>query len=180
MLYAGIILTSQGPRVLEFNVRFGDPECQALLVRLKSDLVDVLEAIVDERLDRAAIEWDPRPSVALVLAAEGYPGTFERGRPIHNIEEADALPNVKVFHSGTTMRPDLAGDRDSRLVTDAGRVLTVSCLGKRSARPAKTRMPPRHHSVSRKLVPRRRGRSQQFGLKSGCDFAWSFMPSLSG
>ena len=81
VLYAGIMLTNQGPKVLEFNVRFGDPECQAVLMRLETDLFDLLEAVVDERLDELAVRWDPRPAVTVVMAAEGYPGNYERGRP---------------------------------------------------------------------------------------------------
>ena len=79
VLYAGLMLTNQGPKVLEFNVRFGDPECQAILMRLKSDLFDALDAVVDERLDTVDLEWDPRPAVTVVMASEGYPGHYERG-----------------------------------------------------------------------------------------------------
>ena len=129
LLYAGLMLTNQGPKVLEFNVRFGDPECQAVLMRLKSDLLEVLEAVVDERLDQIELEWDPRPAVTVVMASEGYPGSYERGRPINNIEQADRLPDVKVFHAGTTLRTDPLGGREPRVVTDGGRVLNVTALG---------------------------------------------------
>jgi phosphoribosylamine--glycine ligase len=128
VLYAGLMLTHQGPKVLEFNVRFGDPECQVILMRMKSDLLDLLEAVVDERLDQAAIEWDPRPAVTLVMASEGYPGSYERGRIIHNLDAVDKLPDLKVFHSGTTLRSD-PGDKEPRLLTDGGRVLSVTALG---------------------------------------------------
>lgn len=130
VLYAGLMLTQQGPKVLEFNVRLGDPECQAVLMRLKSDLFTVLNAIVDERLDRIALEWDPRPAVTVVIASEGYPGRYERGRVINNLEEVDATPDVKIFHSGTIVRRDTRGVEDDRIVTDGGRVLSVSALGK--------------------------------------------------
>ena len=129
VLYAGLMLTNQGPKVLEFNVRFGDPECQAVLMRLKSDLLDALEAVVDERLDRISLEWEERPAVTVVLAAEGYPGHYERGRAINNLEQAERMPDVKVFHAGTALRADPQAGRDARIVTDGGRVLGVTALG---------------------------------------------------
>ncbi len=129
VLYAGLMLTNQGPKVLEFNVRFGDPETQVLMMRLKSDLVDLLEATADEQLDRVAIEWDPRPSVTVVIAAEGYPGHYERERPILNLEAVEKLPDTKVFHAGTTLRAEAGPGRDARIVTDGGRVLNVTAIG---------------------------------------------------
>jgi phosphoribosylamine---glycine ligase len=123
ILYAGLMITSQGIKVLEYNVRFGDPECQPLLMRLKSDLVDLIEATVDGRLDEVGPpEWDMRPAVCVVMASEGYPGKFERGMPIRGLEEAAKLPDVKVFHAGTAMK-------DGQIVTDGGRVLGVTALG---------------------------------------------------
>jgi phosphoribosylamine--glycine ligase len=123
VLYAGLMVTNQGIKVLEYNVRFGDPECQPLLMRLKSDLVDLLEATIDGRLDQIAPpEWDPRPAVCVVMASEGYPGKYERGLPIRGLEEAAKLPDVKVFHAGTATR-------DSQVVTNGGRVLDVTALG---------------------------------------------------
>ncbi len=129
VLYTGLMLTNQGPKVLEFNARFGDPETQVLLVRLKSDLLDLLEATVDERLDKTLLEWDPRPAVTVVMAAEGYPGHYERDRVIQNIEQAESVPEVKVFHAGTTLRTDDLPARESRIVTDGGRVLNVTAIG---------------------------------------------------
>ncbi len=129
VLYAGIMLTNQGPKVLEFNVRLGDPETQVLIMRMKSDLLDALEAVVDERLDTAQIEWDPRPAVTVVMASEGYPGHYERDRMIENIDAAERLPDVKVFHAGTALRADPALGRERRVVTDGGRVLNVTALG---------------------------------------------------
>jgi len=129
VLYAGLMLTNQGPKVLEFNVRFGDPECQAVLMRLKSDLLDALEAVVDERLDAVELEWDRRPALTVVMASEGYPGHYERGRVINNLDEADGMADVKVFHAGTTLRTDPQLGRDGRIVTDGGRVLNVTALG---------------------------------------------------
>jgi phosphoribosylamine--glycine ligase len=123
VLYAGLMITNQGMEVLEYNVRFGDPECQPLLLRLKSDLLDLLEATVDGRLDEiAAPELDPRPAVCVVMASEGYPRSYERGQPIRGLDEAARLPDVKVFHAGTALR-------DGQVVTDGGRVLGVTALG---------------------------------------------------
>jgi phosphoribosylamine--glycine ligase len=123
VLYAGLMITGQNIEVLEYNVRFGDPECQPLLLRLKSDLLDLLEATVDGRLDEIAPpEWDPRPAVCVVMASEGYPGSYERGQPIRGLEEAAKLPDVKVFHAGTALR-------DGQVITDGGRVLGVTALG---------------------------------------------------
>jgi phosphoribosylamine--glycine ligase len=129
VIYAGLMLTNQGPRVLEFNVRFGDPECQAVLMRLNSDLFEVLNAVVDERLDGVTLEWDPRPAVTVVMASEGYPGHYERDRVINNLEQAERMPDVKVFHAGTGLRIDPQSGRDGRIVTDGGRVLDVTALG---------------------------------------------------
>jgi phosphoribosylamine--glycine ligase len=129
VLYAGLMLTNQGPKVLEFNVRLGDPECQAVLMRLKSDLYDALEAVVDEKLDEVELEWDKRPAVTVVMASEGYPGHYPIGRVLNNLEEADGMKDVKVFHAGTTLRTDPSLGRDDRAVTDGGRVLNVTALG---------------------------------------------------
>jgi len=129
VLYAGLMLTNQGPKVLEFNVRFGDPECQAVLMRLQSDLFEVLDAVVDERLDTISLRWDPRPAVSVVMASEGYPGHYERDRVINNLEETDRMADVKVFHAGTMLRTDPNFGRDGRVVTDGGRVLNVTALG---------------------------------------------------
>ena len=123
VLYAGLMITKQGPKVLEYNVRFGDPECQPLLMRLKTDLLDVLEATIDDRLDRIApLEWDPRPAVCVVMASQGYPGDYTKGHPIRGLQNAEILPDVKVFHAGTTMAND-------QIVTAGGRVLNVTALG---------------------------------------------------
>jgi phosphoribosylamine---glycine ligase len=123
VLYAGLMMTNQGPKVLEFNVRFGDPECEPLLMRLKSDLVELMDAAVDGRLDQIApLVWDPRPSVCVVMASAGYPGVYERGLPIRGLEEAAKVPDVKVFHAGTTRA-------DGKVLTNGGRVLAVTALG---------------------------------------------------
>ncbi len=128
VLYAGLMITNQGPKVLEYNVRFGDPECQPLLMRLKTDLVDVLEAAVQRRLGEIEpLEWDPRPAVCVVMASEGYPGSYAKALPIRGLEEAAKLPDVKVFHAGTTR----AG---GQIITSGGRVLNVTALGDNIAR----------------------------------------------
>jgi phosphoribosylamine--glycine ligase len=123
VLYAGLMLTKQGPKVLEYNVRFGDPECQPVLMRLKTDLVDLLEATADGRLAEAPdLEWDPRPAVCVVMASEGYPDAYEKGHVISGLDEAAKVPNVKVFHAGTAR---INGD----VVNVGGRVLGVTALG---------------------------------------------------
>ncbi|MBP88143.1 MAG: phosphoribosylamine--glycine ligase [Planctomycetaceae bacterium] len=123
ILYAGLMMTHQGPQVLEYNVRFGDPECQPLLMRLKSDLVDVLDATLSGRLeDLGGLEWDPRPAVCVVMASEGYPGAYECGKPIRGLADAAKLPDVKVFHAGTATL-------DGGVVSNGGRVLGVTALG---------------------------------------------------
>jgi len=123
VLYAGLMVTSQGARVLEFNVRFGDPECQPILMRLKTDLMDLLEGTVEGRLDELdELQWDPRPAVCVVMASEGYPGKYDKGHPIRGLGEAGKIPNVKVFHAGTALS-------DDQVVTSGGRVLGVTSLG---------------------------------------------------
>jgi phosphoribosylamine--glycine ligase len=123
ILYAGLMVTKHGIKVLEYNVRFGDPECQPILMRLNSDLVDLLEATVDGRLDELPpLEWDPRPAVCVVMASEGYPGSYAKGRVIRGLDHAATVPDVKVFHAGTTIR-------DGQVVTNGGRVLGVTGLG---------------------------------------------------
>jgi phosphoribosylamine--glycine ligase len=123
ILYAGLMLTSQGPKVLEYNVRFGDPEVQPLLLRLRSDLAQILLAAAKGELaDIHPLEWDPRPAVCVVMASEGYPGQYETGKTIHGLEAADELPDVRVFHAGTVRSGD-------DVVTAGGRVLGVTALG---------------------------------------------------
>jgi phosphoribosylamine--glycine ligase len=122
VLYAGIMITGGGPRVLEFNVRFGDPETQPILARLKSDLLEVLLAVCDGTLDQITIEWDRRPAVCVVMASGGYPGDYEKGKKIVGLQEAQQLEDVVVFHAGTK-------DMDGDIVTNGGRVLGVTALG---------------------------------------------------
>jgi phosphoribosylamine--glycine ligase len=123
VLYAGLMITNQGPKVLEYNVRFGDPECQPIMMRLKSDLLELLLATAQGRLDRIQpLQWDSRPAVCVVMASRGYPGSYDRGHVIRGLDEAAALPDVKVFHGGTATS-------NGKVVTDGGRVLGVTALG---------------------------------------------------
>ncbi len=122
VLYAGIMVTAGGPRVLEFNVRFGDPETQPILMRLKSDLLETMLAVCDGRLDEVTLQWDPRPAVCVVVASGGYPRDYEKGKIITGINEAEKLENVVVFHAGTAAK-------DGDIVTSGGRVLGVTAMG---------------------------------------------------
>lgn len=122
-LFAGLMLTAGGPKLLEINVRFGDPEAQAILPRLKSDLLDVLDHAAAGRLDDfGPLEWDPRATCCVVLASGGYPGKYSTGQPIEGLKQAEELEDVIVFHAGTARR-------DGRVVTAGGRVLGVTALG---------------------------------------------------
>ena len=123
ILYAGIMLTETGPKVLEYNVRFGDPEAQPVLMRLKSDFAQILLAAAEHRLDEIEpLEWDPRPSICVVMASDGYPGSYEKGRPISGLDSAAELEDVKVFHAGTQLQ-------HGKVVNNGGRVLGVTALG---------------------------------------------------
>jgi phosphoribosylamine--glycine ligase len=122
VLYAGVMVTQYGPKVLEYNVRFGDPECQPLMLRLRSDLVDLMEACVERRLAAQPIEWDGRAAACVVLAAGGYPGHYDKGKPISGLDRLDTWRDGVVFHGGTA----LAG---GEVVTSGGRVLGVTALG---------------------------------------------------
>jgi len=122
MLFPGLMMTPNGPKVLEFNCRFGDPETQSLMRRLKSDLLDLIEATIDGKLSSAMPDWDTRAAVCIVLASGGYPGPIEKGKVITGIEAASADPDVVVFHAGTALK-------DGKVVTNGGRVLGVTALG---------------------------------------------------
>ena len=122
LLYPGLIITDHGACVLEFNCRFGDPETQALLPRMKSDLLPLLEATIDGKLGTCAIEWDTRPAVTIVLASGGYPGKYETGKAISGLADAAKLEDVEVFHAGTK-------HADGEVKTAGGRVLAVTALG---------------------------------------------------
>ncbi len=122
MLYAGLMVTKGGPKVLEFNVRFGDPEAQPVLMRLKTDLVTVLEAVLDERLDEIDLEYDERAACCVVMASEGYPAASRLGRVIEGLDAVETGPDLQVFHAGTARR-------GNEIVTSGGRVLGVTALG---------------------------------------------------
>lgn len=122
VLYAGLMMTPDGPRVLEYNVRFGDPECQPLLMRLESDLAALMLDCVHGQLDPAALSWSDKTALGVVLAARGYPGVYPKGMPIAGIAAADALPDVKVFHSGTRVE-------GKNIISAGGRVLCITALG---------------------------------------------------
>ncbi len=122
VLYAGLMLTAGGPKVLEFNCRFGDPETQPLMMRLRTDLVEVMNAVIDDRLEEVTLDWSPRASVCVVIASGGYPGPCEHGRRITGLEAAAAVPETVVFHAGTRR---VGAD----IVTAGGRVLGVTALG---------------------------------------------------
>ncbi len=123
VLYAGLMLTAGGPKVIEFNCRFGDPECQPLMMRMKGDLLDVLIKCCEGRLDEASIEWDPRNCCCVVMSSGGYPGKYETGKAITGISDAEADKDVKVFHAGTRR------GKENALLTAGGRVLNVCALG---------------------------------------------------
>ncbi|OPZ74666.1 MAG: Phosphoribosylamine--glycine ligase [Firmicutes bacterium ADurb.Bin456] len=121
VLYAGLMVTSKGPQVLEFNARFGDPEAQPVLTLLESDLVEIIDAILENRLDRTEIRWKEQASICVVLASGGYPGSYEKGKTITGLEELP--PGVVVFHAGTA-------EKNGDIVTAGGRVLGVTATGR--------------------------------------------------
>jgi phosphoribosylamine--glycine ligase len=128
VLYAGLILTSQGPKVLEFNARFGDPECEALMVRMESSLLELLDAAADRRLDTVEPpRWRDGASVTVVMASEGYPGPVQKGRVIRGLDAAGRVPGTQVFHAATR-------HGDGGVQSDGGRVLAVTAVGPTLAR----------------------------------------------
>lgn len=122
ILYAGLMMTAEGPKTLEFNVRFGDPECQPLLMRLDGDLAEIMLACAEGRLHEVSLPLKPQTALGVVIAGSGYPGTYAKGMSIEGIEEAEALGNVKVFQAGTRVEGD-------RTVSSGGRILCVTALG---------------------------------------------------
>jgi len=123
VLYAGLMLTAEGPKLIEYNCRFGDPECQVLMMRLESDLVDIVDAVCDGRLDGVDVRWRSDTALTVVMAASGYPGTPQKGSVIEGVEAAEAT-GAMVFHAGT------ARDGAGRLIATGGRVLNVTALGR--------------------------------------------------
>src|SRR4030095_14821032 len=124
ILYVGLMLTSDGPKLIEFNARLGDPETQAVLVRLDSDLVEIFEAIIAGNIGAPPINWSSDSGVCVVAASNGYPGDFEKGKIINGVDEANSVAGVVVFHSGTTR------DKNGNLLTSGGRVLGVTARAK--------------------------------------------------
>jgi phosphoribosylamine--glycine ligase len=122
VLYVGLMMTARGPQVLEFNARFGDPETQAILMRLESDLVEAMEACVEGRLSDTELRWTPGAAACVIASSGGYPGRYKTGFPITGLEEAGRVPGVQVFHSGTAVK-------DGEVVTAGGRVLGVTAVG---------------------------------------------------
>ncbi len=122
VLYAGLMITKEGPKVIEYNCRFGDPETQVVLPRLKTDFVNVCMAVAQGKLSHLKIEWDKRPAACVVMASEGYPGDYPKGKVIHGLEAAAGISDIQVFHSGTALK-------EREVVTSGGRVLSVTGLG---------------------------------------------------
>ncbi|MBW8640204.1 phosphoribosylamine--glycine ligase [Hoeflea sp. WL0058] len=123
VLYAGLMITSEGPRLIEYNVRFGDPECQALMMRLKDDLLLLLKAATDGMLWTTSARWRDDAALCVVMASKGYPGSYAKGSVIRNLDKAGAAQDVEIFHAGTAMR-------DGEIVANGGRVLGVTALGR--------------------------------------------------
>jgi len=123
VLYAGLVLTKEGPKVLEFNARFGDPETQAILPRLKTDLIDILNAVIEGRLHKINIEWEDNAAVCVVVASGGYPGKYQKGKAISGLERLEKMEDIIVFHAGTKLQ-------DDKVITSRGRVLGITAWDK--------------------------------------------------
>jgi phosphoribosylamine--glycine ligase len=123
VLYAGLIITADGPKLIEYNVRFGDPECQVLMARLNSDLLPLLLASRDGTLDQTTVSWKPEVALTVVMASKGYPGPYEKDTLIRNVDAADRAEHVTVFHAGTALER-------GKLRATGGRVLNVTALGR--------------------------------------------------
>jgi len=123
VLYLGLMFTKEGPKLVEYNCRFGDPECQVLMPRLRSDLLTALLAARDGVLKDIDVRWSDDVALTVAMASKGYPGSYEKGHVIHGLEEAGRLPGVQIFHAGTERR-------DGNIVAVGGRVLSVTATGK--------------------------------------------------
>ncbi len=123
VLYAGLMFTEKGPQLIEYNARFGDPECQPMMMRLKSDALEMLLACAEGRLDKITLDWCPDAALTVVMATQGYPGAYERGSRIKGLDKAQSLKDVEIFHAGTA-------EVDGKIVANGGRVLNVTALGK--------------------------------------------------
>ena len=122
VLYAGLMITDEGPKLIEYNIRFGDPECQVLMARLKSDFAEALAACADGRLDQVDVEWSDEAAMVVVMAANGYPGDYAKGSEIKGLEAAGQVEGVIVLHAGTRAQ-------DGRILANGGRVLGITALG---------------------------------------------------
>ncbi len=122
VLYAGLMITEKGPELIEYNVRFGDPECQPMMMRLKSDLLEVLVACAEGRLEGMTLDWHEKAALTVVMATDGYPGAYGRGSEIKGLDKAGRLKDVVIFHAGTR-------EEDGRILANGGRVLNVTALG---------------------------------------------------
>jgi phosphoribosylamine--glycine ligase len=122
VLYAGLMITAKGPKVIEYNCRFGDPETEVVLPRLKTDLVEICLAVAKGELSKIKIEWDERPAACVVMTSHGYPGSYSKGKVIEGLEKAAELPDTYVFHAGTAKE-------DGKIVSNGGRVLCVTGMG---------------------------------------------------
>ena len=122
VLYAGLMMTTKGPELIEYNARFGDPECQVLMMRMKSDLLDLLDAASAGTLAGKNVDWRPDPALTVVMAANGYPGSYDKGSEIRGLAAAGAGDDVEIFHAGTA-------EKDGKIVATGGRVLNVTAIG---------------------------------------------------
>ncbi len=182
VLYAGLMIHRGRVNVLEFNCRFGDPEAQPLLMRLKSDLVDIMAAVIDEQLEQVKIKIDPRPTVCVVMASGGYPGGFEAEKNITGIQAAGRIPGVEIFHAGTSRK-------NGHLVNSGGRVLGVTAVGKNLGEAVKRayRAVDKIHwskcyyrnDIAHKALGRMRGFSPMVGIIMGSDSDLPIMKAAS-
>jgi phosphoribosylamine--glycine ligase len=122
VLYAGLMITKNGPKLIEYNARFGDPECQVLMMRLKSDILPALKAVAEGKLERETLDWDQQTAITIVMAAKGYPGTYEKGSQIKDLEEAAQDDDLVIFHAGTKSEGD-------KTIAIGGRVLNITASG---------------------------------------------------
>ncbi|ASV87418.1 phosphoribosylamine--glycine ligase [Ochrobactrum quorumnocens] len=127
VLFLGLMICKDGPKLIEYNTRFGDPECQVLMMRLESDLLDLINAAVDGRLDQVSLEWKDQPALTIVMAAEGYPTNVKKGSTIRGLDKLEGIEGLKVFHAGTA-------EKDGELIANGGRVLNVTAIAETVAK----------------------------------------------
>ena len=149
VLYAGVMLTAEGPKLFEYNVRFGDPECQVLMLRMMSDLVPAMLACCDGQLRNFDLRWFPEPALTVVMAAKGYPGDYAKGTRIDGLDDAAKIEGVEIFHAGTVAK-------DGHILANGGRVLNVCATGRHGSRSAAARLcGGRPHPLAGRLLPPR-------------------------